>query len=98
MSAMSGTSASERSAAWERGPESPPDGITSAARAAADAAVVVATSLFTKALLDVRETMGGVDRACATSGSATARSKDRFFNFIGRPLQCSSRDSVYGRR
>lgn len=84
MSAMSGASASERSAACERGPASPPDGITSA-RSIADAAVVATSSfllLLTNALLDVRETMGDADRACAASGSATARRRDRLLNFI----------------
>jgi len=81
MSAMSGASAAERSAAWERGPESPPEGISSAS-AAADAEVVV----LTKARLggDVSETMGAVDRACPDSGRATARRKDRLLNFIWR--------------
>ena len=88
ISAINGLSASERSAAWDRGPASPPDGITSARAACTTDAAAVATSLFllllTKAFLDVRDTMGGVDRACPASGSATARRTDRLLNFIGR--------------
>ena len=95
MSEMSGASASERPAAWERGAESPPDGISSARTAA-----VVATSLLllTKARLeaDVKETMGAVDRACAASGSATAMRRGRLLNFIGRRLSSLTALAVCG--
>lgn len=72
MSEMSGASAAERSAAWERGPESPPDGISFVRAVAASATLVLTSLLCLPTKADVSETKGPSDRACADSGSDDA--------------------------
>lgn len=74
MSEMSGASAAERSAACERGPESPPDGISSVRAVAASVILVLvpASLLCLPTKADVRETKGPSDRACADGGSDDA--------------------------